>query len=137
MRSFAVPAVLLLAVVVVLGALVWVKATEEAEPAVVPRPAVQPVVPAPQTFQPATRAPEDVISGDRYLQVGVEIMPGVWQTEGVAEGASTCRWERLRDTEEGEESVAEKSGTGPMTVLVKGTDDRFSTSGCKPWRPAN
>ena len=139
MRSFAVPALLIAALVAVLGALVWVNRAELAEPAAVPRSAVQPVVPAPQTFQPSS-APDGSFSGDREknFQVGVEVMPGLYQTEGRAEGAQECRWERLRDTaERQDEVVAWKAATGPMTVLIKDGDDYFRTKGCKPWRLAN
>jgi hypothetical protein len=139
MRQLAVPVLLGLAVLAVLGALVVVNVVDgrDETPPPVAR-TIEPVAPAPQTFQvPVTEAGRrDAISGnrDRYLQVGVDIMPGLYQSAGPFQGALECRWERTKRDQD--EILASKSSTGPVTVQVEETDGYFHTTGCKPWRRA-
>ena len=144
MRQFAVPALLGVLVLAVLGALILVNTLEPEPEPVARRPAVVPVVPAPQTFQPEpatldddTPGSRDAISGnrERYLQVGVDIKPGLYQTDGPFRDEVACNWARTKKDQD--DVITKKSTSGPATERVDPKDGWFYTAGCKPWRPVN
>lgn len=78
----------------------------------------------------------NTISDDGTYQVGNDdgdILPGVWQTRGGADGAS-CYWERLRDTSGTADSIiANNLGEGQQIVTIAPTDSAFKTEHCQEW----
>jgi hypothetical protein len=95
-------------------------------------PAVVPVPPARETFQPNSNS---VLEEGRYYQVGVEITPGLWKTDGPAVAGETCYWERAKDnTGHPDAILANDRVSEPASVRIRERDKYFRTASCKPWR---
>ena len=94
-------------------------------------PTWMPVPPASPTPVPATAVP-----GDRILDVGPALLPGVYRTAGPISPERECYYARLsRDPDEPTIVTVIQDGyaDGPTSVIVKASDDAFRSRGCRPW----
>lgn len=74
--------------------------------------------------------PAVTIPGDGIYQVGVDIQPGTYRSEG----GDDCSWERLRGRSGSPADViANGAGTGPQVVQILPTDAGFKTQRCPTW----
>lgn len=74
----------------------------------------------------------DLSFTDGAYQIGSELAPGTYRTEGSAMPQfPTCNWKRFRATGQG--LIASGSSTGPTTVVIEPTDGAFESRGCRPW----
>lgn len=70
-----------------------------------------------------TQAPADTY-GEGVYEVGVDIQPGKYKTDG----GSSCYWSRL--AKDGEDILDNHLGDGPNTVLVKESDGFLELARC-------
>jgi hypothetical protein len=63
--------------------------------------------------------------------VGRGAPPGTYRT-GISP-SGTCSWARLRGGRPGD-VIAGGSGPGPISVVIKSTDEFFTTNGCANWQ---
>lgn len=88
-----------------------------------------------------TRAPSNAggaatIPGEGTFQVGDEVKPGTYRTDGPANsGASdTCYWERAKNASGEPESIISNGITaGPARVDIK-EGEIFKSQGCQEWK---
>lgn len=74
----------------------------------------------------------DLSFTDGAYEVGLELEPGTYRTEGSAVDLfPSCNWKRFRSGGEG--LVASGSSTGPTTIAIEATDGAFESRGCQPW----
>ncbi|WP_433450854.1 hypothetical protein ACQPXS_20890 [Streptomyces sp. CA-142005] len=72
------------------------------------------------------------IAGDGEYQVGSDVKPGTYRTNGNSD--DMCYWERAKDAKgEMDSLLANDNVTGTSYVTVKPTDKIFKSSGCKDW----
>ncbi len=81
-------------------------------------------------------ASADGIPGDGTYDVGSDIKPGTYRSQGPQGGLITsCYWARLSNTSgEVKDIIANDSTSGQTTVTIAPTDKAFTTTGCKPWK---
>lgn len=76
--------------------------------------------------------PIDLSFTDGAYEVGRELKPGTYRTEGTATPLiPSCNWKRFRVGGQG--LVASGSSTGPTTISIDPTDGAFESRGCQPW----
>ncbi len=74
--------------------------------------------------------PASTIPGDGTYQVGVDIQPGTYRSQG----GDSCYWERLRGLGgTTADIIANGAGTGPQVVQITPTDAAFKTQSCAIW----
>lgn len=74
----------------------------------------------------------DLSFTDGAYQVGSELEPGTYRTEGSAVDLfPSCHWKRFRAGGQG--LVASGSSTGPTAITIDPTDGAFESRGCQPW----
>lgn len=74
----------------------------------------------------------DLSFTDGVYQVGTELQPGTYRTEGSATPHfPSCNWKRFRAGGQG--LVASGSSTGPTEISIEATDGAFESRGCQPW----
>lgn len=71
---------------------------------------------------------------DGTYRVPEDIRTGLYRTQGPADEAGVCYWERLKGLSgDVNEIIANGQTEGPGYVRIKETDVAFSTEGCQPW----
>jgi hypothetical protein len=78
-------------------------------------------------------APADITVGDGTYEVGAEITPGKYKSEGTRPGEFRCYWARLKGDDEFGDVITNHLDNGPTTVVVKASDKYFKTQGCVEW----
>lgn len=83
---------------------------------------------------PPSGAGPSTVFGTGTYEVGVDIEPGTYKTQGANEEGTSCYWARHSDAS-GDFSalISNNIGTGPMTLTVKASDAVVETSGCQLW----
>lgn len=75
-------------------------------------------------------APARTIPGDGTFRTGVDLVPGVYRSQG----GDSCYWERLRGFGgQTADIIANGAGILPQTVTIAPTDAGFRSQGCAPW----
>jgi len=93
---------------------------------------------------PAVAEPSDEIPGDGVFQVGAEIAPGLYHTNGPSNpyvpvfgeviAESMCRWLTYGTPDANKDHVVgTDSSMGPMYANVPATVAAFETVNCQPW----
>jgi hypothetical protein len=67
--------------------------------------------------------------GDGVWEVGVDIQPGKYK----AVGSETCYWAKLR---ENDDIIDNHLGSGPVTVTIDPSVNKFESQGCGTWNKA-
>jgi hypothetical protein len=88
------------------------------------------------SLSPNVSVPGRVLTtfGDGTWQVGVDIAPGTYMTDGAVDG-TTCS-HALRTARTGGKLTASSTGPGRATVVLAAVDGWFATSGCATWTRA-
>src|SRR5574341_574051 len=93
-------------------------------------------VPAPAaTATPTTTRPKAATIGEGTWKVGSEVKPGTY-TATVPDDSANCYYARLRDFENGLDSIIANNNYSPgqrARVTIKSSDVGFETSGCGTW----
>ncbi len=85
-------------------------------------------VPIPSSAESTRPAP--AIPGDGTYQMGVDIQPGTYRSQG----GDSCYWERLRGLSgSSADIIANGAGTGPQVVQIAPSDVAFKTQHCSTW----
>ncbi|MFG1790997.1 hypothetical protein [Nocardia sp. NPDC049149] len=84
--------------------------------------------------QPATTMP-----GDGVYLVGVDIVPGIWESAGPVDPAHNCDWSRLWKLEGDNTNMSNIIGNnltklGPIRAEIEPTDLAFKSVNCGAWR---
>ena len=74
-------------------------------------------------------APATGIDKDGIYQVGTDIAPGTYRSDGPLEGGA-CYWKRVA----GDKVVDNAMSKKPQVVQIEATDTSFKTSDCQPWQ---
>ena len=93
------------------------------------RPRPPAVMPGSASASPAPLTRATSILEDGRYQVGTDLRPGRYVTEG---GVS-CHWARLRENAGAATVVAEGNGAGRTVVWIRKADSAFETTGCTIW----
>ncbi len=93
---------------------------------------------------PTLAQPSDQIPGNGVFQVGTDIAPGTYQTQGPSNPLiivlgrvsplSSCSWSTHSTPEAGTgDIVAANTSMGPMYATIPPTVTAFQTMNCLPW----
>jgi hypothetical protein len=94
--------------------------------------------------EPALADPVDPIPGNGLFQVGPDIAPGLYHTDGPSNPLiiilgkvselSTCIWFTHSKPDANKDDVVDtNSSIGPMYAKIPGTVAAFESANCRPW----
>ena len=70
---------------------------------------------------------------DATYQVGHDITPGLWHTDGPRAPNVPCHWEEKAFKTPSEITINAADVIGAFAITINPTDDGFVTSGCQTW----
>ncbi len=86
--------------------------------------------PSSSSTSSSSAPPARTIPGDGTFRTGVDLVPGVYRSQG----GDSCYWERLRGFGgQTADIIANGAGILPQTVTIAPTDAGFRSQGCAPW----
>jgi hypothetical protein len=85
--------------------------------------------------------PGTAIPGDGVYRIGIDIVPGIYQSAGAPDPASGCFWQRLwHVAEPGDETdpnhyviASDYTRGAPIRVLIRPADVAFRAANCGVW----
>jgi hypothetical protein len=97
---------------------------------------------------PAVAAPMDKIPGNGVFQVGNDIAPGLYHTNGPSNpliivvgnmsSITSCTWfTHSKPAANRDDVISTNSSLGPMYVMVSTKVAAFETTDCQPWTRVN
>lgn len=79
---------------------------------------------------PSSGTPAASIAGDGWYRIGVDLVPGVYQTVSPVPSSDFCYWARRSDATGDDDIIANDIGAGMRTFQVEATDAFLEVSGC-------